>query len=193
MMTASNLDDWLNACLIPKNPVRCVVLVGGGAVADCVRALDAHRHLDPGVAHDQAIAAMRLNAEVLVNGVDSEAMLTNSVAVAKTSERSLMWSPPSYFRPDGLPLSWSVSSDSIALWLADQIYAHGLVLVKHLNPNLPESITVDAASNAGVVDEYFPQMARSVTVPVALCAQEDPKLFSLAREAGRLPGSRLWI
>ena len=67
---------------------------------------------------------------------------------------------------DDLPASWDVTSDSIAAWVAHEVGAERLVLVK-------------AAHGPGVVDEYFPRAiegARFETVVVTPEELLDPLL-----------------
>ena len=54
--------------------------------------------------------------------------------------------------------SWTVTSDSLALWLATRLKADRLVLVKSVDA--PDGSTSASLSSAGVVDMAFPHYAR---------------------------------
>ena len=57
MMHSAALARWLAACAAPR-PVRCVVVLGGGHLADEIRALHARWGFEEARAHELAIAAM---------------------------------------------------------------------------------------------------------------------------------------
>ena len=73
---------------------------------------------------------------------------------------------------DALPASWEVTSDSIAAWVADQVGAGRLVLVKEVDglyaswpargePLARLSVAELAALRPGGVDEHLPDGARA--------------------------------
>lgn len=112
---------------------RLLVVPGGGVAADVVRQQDERFGLQPGTAHWMAILAMDQFGLLLAD-------LTPGATVARTLDEAharlahdgvvvLLPSEP-LRRADPLPHSWSVTSDSIAAWLAAQVGARLLVLLK---------------------------------------------------------------
>ncbi len=78
--------------------------------------------------------------------------------------------PADIRRMDDLPADWSVTSDSIALWLAMRCHAHALLLVKSCPP--PEGPLGAWAADA-YVDPHFPaHYARSALPAYWLLAGE---------------------
>ena len=63
-------------------------------------------------------------------------------------------------RPDALPASWDVTTDSIAARIAVRLGAGRLALLK--SADLPEGITREEAARLGLVDARFPRVARSL-------------------------------
>ena len=59
-----------------------------------------------------------------------------------------------------LPQSWAVTSDSLAAWVAWKWRADELWLLK--STDLPAGISFAEASRHGLVDEFFPRMARRI-------------------------------
>ena len=130
---------------------RVVVVAGGGPFADAVRALDGRLPLGDDAAHWMAVLAMEqyaLALDALVPG----ARLVESRAEAERAlaEGALpVLAPLRWLRAaDPLPHSWTVTSDSIAAWVAGALGAGLLVLVK------PAGASAEAPN---VVDPYFPR------------------------------------
>jgi dihydroneopterin aldolase len=62
---------------------------------------------------------------------------------------------------DPLPHSWDVTGDSIAAWVAGQVHARALILVK-----------APGATGDGVVDPHFAQIVPAHLVPMIVPAGE---------------------
>jgi len=112
---------------------RVLVVAGGGPFADAVRAVDRTVGLGDAAAHWAAILGMdqfahiladRLAAAVVIDDVDQVA------GVAATGGLAVL-APSRWLRAaDPLPHSWDVTADSIAAWIARQVGAERLVLLK---------------------------------------------------------------
>ncbi len=147
-----------------------VIVVGGGRLADAIRAYDKLHALGENVSHWLCIRAMSVNAE-LVAALLPEARLVHSVAELRRRSAAAgpmifdVWSflrdeePKLFAEP--LPATWQVTSDSIAARLAEILGAAELVLLKSALP--PVNATVASAVAAGYVDGYFPIAARRLT------------------------------
>ncbi len=112
---------------------RTLVVPGGGPFADAVR--DADRRLGAGddAAHWMAILAMDQHAHLIAARAPGARMVTDepSAAAALAAGCVPVLAPYRWLRrADPLPHSWSVTSDSVALWLAAALGALSLVLVK---------------------------------------------------------------
>ncbi len=72
-----------------------------------------------------------------------------------------VWMPaPLALADPDLPRSWDLTSDSLAAWLAGQLGAAALVLVK-VAPLRPGPLALDALVRDAIVDPLFPTYARA--------------------------------
>jgi aspartokinase-like uncharacterized kinase len=159
------LENWLQA----QNSSRLILVPGGGATADTIRALDRCHLLGEERAHWLALAALGLNARVLA------AVVRNCKVAEELNGCPSIWSeelipaldPFRFAASDegnngALPHSWSVTSDSIAARIALVCGASRLVLLK--SATIPPELSWGYASLRGFVDGYFPQAAAGIKV-----------------------------
>lgn len=110
-----------------------LVVPGGGPYADDVRAAYARGDLDDHGAHWAAVFAMEQYAGVLVDRVPRAIRVTTSreASIAMACGRLPVLMAERWLREaDPLPHSWDVTSDSIAAWVAGQVGARRLFLIK---------------------------------------------------------------
>jgi aspartokinase-like uncharacterized kinase len=129
-----------------------VLLVpGGGAVADAVRQLDRTHRLGDEDAHWLALRALDVCAE----------FLTRAVGALVCASRLTVLDPYRFAaddetRPDHLPHSWDVTSDSIAARAAVVYHAERLILLKSVD--VPPGTPWAEAAERGWVDPHFPNL-----------------------------------
>jgi aspartokinase-like uncharacterized kinase len=170
--------------------VRCVVVTGGGALADEVRALQARWRFDDRVAHELALDTMRINARVLralAPGLAPWSTASDD-ETASWPDGNCVWMPPANFAPADLPMSWAVTSDSIALWLAQRLGAQAVLLVKSLAPSALQAAVAAGLTSQGVVDEHFPTLLGAGGVAVCVTSKCCVQQFMARRQQGQLPG-----
>jgi aspartokinase-like uncharacterized kinase len=113
--------------------LRLLIVPGGGPFADAVRDVHRQHRLSDSAAHWMAVLAMdqfahliasRMPASVIVPGEReiADALAVNQVPVLAPSQWLREANP--------LPHTWDVTSDSIAAWVAGQVGAPRLVLIK---------------------------------------------------------------
>jgi aspartokinase-like uncharacterized kinase len=157
----ARLQSWLAA----QPPSVNVLIVGGGALVDKLRELDAAHNLPAAASHLLAIRAMTVTA-ALVAELVPRARLFEAI---EQLDRSELDAPQildvrrflSQDRASGdpLPASWDVTSDSIAARVATALDAHELVLLKSALPAGPANF--EALARSGYVDAYFPRAAQT--------------------------------
>jgi 5-(aminomethyl)-3-furanmethanol phosphate kinase len=151
-----HLGRWLDA--LAAGAGRAVVVTGGGVFADGVRAEQRRHGFGDGAAHHMALLAMEQFAVLVADRLRATARLCRSLGEMRETlaERRLpIWLPTTLALADAaMAQSWSVTSDSLAAWLARRLGAKRLVLIK----SVPAPLPLDAASLAsgGYVDAAFP-------------------------------------
>lgn len=152
-------------------PGPVLLVPGGGAFADAVRAADRHHDLGAATAHWLAWRAVSLSAHLLA------ALVPDSRVVASMDDAGQCWrqqqtpildahafASGEETGPGRLPASWDVTSDSLAARAASVLAADRLVLLK--STPAPENIDLPEAGRLGIVDSYFSEAARGLNVEI---------------------------
>ena len=152
-----HLVDWVGA--LANCGGRSVVVPGGGPFADAVRQAQAKIGFSDAAAHHLALLAMEQFGWALANLNPNFRVADSAVAIgsALRAGNVPIWSPVKMVLDcrEVFP-SWDVTSDSLAAWLAGEIGARQLVLVKHGGPFGNPLQAADLASR-GIVDRAFPR------------------------------------
>lgn len=187
MMHAAELRPWLAACAGQGSTVRCVVVAGGGGFADGVRELDRRWNLPATLSHELAIAGMGLNAAVLA-ALAPGATLFSNLAAVPAGQAAAIWQPDQNSSASlGLPASWDVSADSIALRVAERVDAERLVLVKSLPPSQMAGRSLAQLARDGVIDPALPSLSSGIAIDVHLTSRAQHAAFARASIAGDVP------
>jgi len=157
-------DAWLDAIMARGN---CVVVPGGGAYADAVRSAQKLKNFSDAVAHRLALYAMTQTARDLVARCPllKECFSLSAVHQTLHRQQTPIWSPSDLLEGHAdIEESWSMSSDSLALWCAAQLGASECLLVKAggLPAGHPDA---GAWSETEFLDAAFPRMARATSMP----------------------------
>ena len=160
LMRGGRLRSMLKSLIEPR--IAGLVLVpGGGVFADAVRTAQTELRFDDALAHRLALDAMGHMAEILTALSPSLALArdVDGIARAHGCGRIPVWDPAGLRSGHAnIPERWSVTSDSLALWLATELCADRLMLVKAAEP--PAGGDPGTLAAAGFVDEAFPAFAR---------------------------------
>jgi aspartokinase-like uncharacterized kinase len=166
---------------------------GGGPFADQVRALQKRRRFDDAAAHHMALLAMEQYGRMLAGlqpGLRPAATRAE-IARARRAGVAAVWMATRMVLADpGIAASWDITSDSLAAWLAGQLTAAGLVLVKSVALS-ESSVGATALARRGIVDPAFPDyFARSGSAGWCV-ADAGHAAMSAALEGGRGPGTQI--
>ena len=138
---------------------RTVIIPGGGPFADAVRDVDKRLQLSPTAAHWMAILGMDQYAHLIGDRLRQAQVVVDRAGVLEAfTHGTLPVLAPSRWlvAADPLPHSWEVTSDSLAAWLAGELGASRLLLVKPANAQEP------------LLDSYFaralPQRLKTIIV-----------------------------
>jgi 5-(aminomethyl)-3-furanmethanol phosphate kinase len=166
LLSLGDFPQRLQAFTQPQSEAPLWLFPGGGATADVVRDWSSCWLLDDSAAHALAIHALGLNARLLATllpGCPVWSQLPTPEQIA-TSPPVVIIDPAVWLTtleqaaPDiAPPHLWDVTSDSLAAWLAWQMHADELILVKSIP--VPRGLPVTTAVQNGWVDPYFPGLA----------------------------------
>lgn len=140
---------------------RVLIVPGGGPFADAVRDVHRQHRLSDSAAHWMAILAMDQYAHLIASRMPASTLVRTDVQIADALAVSQVpvLAPEQWLREaNPLPHSWDVTSDSIAAWVAGQVGATRLILIKP-----------PAATGESLVDPSFartlPPHVRALSLP----------------------------
>lgn len=182
------LSAWLEA--IAAGGGRLVLVPGGGPFADQVREMQQRWGFDDRTAHRLALLAMEQYGLMLAGLRAGLVPADSRTAIRRVLRASNVpvWLPTrmTLDRPE-IPESWDVTSDSLAAWLAREIGAAGLLLVKSVD--VADGSRVADLAAAGVVDPQLPIfLARGVRACRAIAADRHRE-FTAALAQGCIAGT----
>ena len=169
LLTCPDLSDRIRRLIRDSESSRILIVVGGGTSADVVRDWSRRYALPEESAHWIALRSLSVTRalvkELLPECAEAKSLAgavacwLNKVAVVLLDLESHLREAEFTDRAP-LPHQWSVTSDSIAAWVAARWSADELILLK--STNLPADITLDQACRDGLVDSHFPDVAIEV-------------------------------
>jgi aspartokinase-like uncharacterized kinase len=146
----AHLDAALAELAAAAREIPLLVVPGGAAFADAVRDADRRIGLSNDAAHWMAVLAMDQYGHLIASRMSNARLIvrsTDAVSTLKDGQIPVL-APYQWMREaDPLPHSWDVTSDSISAWVAGQVGAERLVLVKP-----------PGASDADIVDPCFDRL-----------------------------------
>jgi aspartokinase-like uncharacterized kinase len=196
LLAAHGLDGLRRACekvsqLSRGRPV--LVVPGGGRFADAVRATDAGGQLGDELAHRLALAAMDQLGMVLAHLLPTAETIATLRAPASLG---LLLATPTFAGRSGVPQSWTVTSDSLAVLAAGAIGAREAILFKAVAGVLPRWPSSDpplrklAASRLRELQEVGEARAVDTYLPTAI-DQTGVSVLVRAPGPGAGPGTRI--
>lgn len=168
LLNLLELATRIRSVLEQRADQDCLLIVGGGAAADVVRDWSQVHTLSDETAHCLAVSSMGLNRELLEGMLDLRSVSSREAANSAWAEQHspLLLDVKTFARLEevesgsALPHTWSVTSDSLAAWVAVRWPASELVFVKSVP--CPSDLTASQACELQLVDEYFPMLSKDV-------------------------------
>ncbi len=164
-------NGTLPACLhaAAHYPGQIVLVPGGGVFADQVRSSQKQWHFDDLTAHRMAILAMQQMA-LLCHGIHSAFPLLHGLRDLHAAARITIWSPELKELNDStIAASWDITSDSLAVWLAEQLSATKLILVKSCD--IQTHATLTDLQQQGIIDAGFSNLIQSAHFSLSIVNQ----------------------
>jgi 5-(aminomethyl)-3-furanmethanol phosphate kinase len=175
-----------------------LVVPGGAGFADAVRDADRRFELSAEASHRMAILGMEQFGWLLSELIPGAVRCADLARIGTGRTTVLL---PAALPLDALPASWRVTSDSIAAWVATQVGAGRLVLVKGVDGLYAEwpargeplahlTLAELAALRPGGVDEHLPVVLESARFETwVIGAQRVKELI----ERGTAVGTRIGL
>lgn len=162
------LPDWLEQLTGLSATQLLLIVPGGGPFADTVRKAQQDHGFSDKTAHQMAINAMRQFA-LLLNDFCPSAQLLSDLQQPLPLTGLLIWLPDdTAMLSADLPQSWQVTSDSLALWLAQQLDAQQLILLKS---STISDDKISALTASGVLDQHFHKQYQQRPLPCSIVEQ----------------------
>lgn len=184
--TSPDLGRWVAALERTRGPL--VIVPGGGPFANMVRRLQPQIGFDDTAAHHMAILAME-QFGLAIASLGLRLVTARSQAdIRRTLDegRIPVWLPAAeVLAAPELPKSWSVTSDSLAAWLASRLPGARLLLIKQID--LPADSGLEQIAAAHIVDDAFLDMLHPAT-PVHVAGPSDLPLAARRLAEGLVPG-----
>ena len=167
LLVLPDLADRLHSVVQHLRGQKCLMVVGGGAAADDVRRLNDCYGLTPKRAHWNAIAAMSFNTANVSRVLGCLPVISNQLEAqaAWTNHDVILVEPALFLRNQRttllglLPESWSVTSDSIAAFIALHWPSRQLLFCKSCDLL---SHTIEELCDAGLLDAWLPELLPSL-------------------------------
>lgn len=144
---------------------KVVIVPGGGLFADQVRSTQKQWQFNDKVAHQMALLAMQQMA-LLLKSIKPNFLLANKVSDIDDHSVTI-WSPDiQELNLASIKASWDVTSDSLAAWLANQLKAAELILVK--SAKISPANNILQMQKQGLVDNAFVEYIKKSTYKITL-------------------------
>lgn len=161
---------------------RMVIVPGGGDYADQVRQMQVEKNLDDLTAHRLALRAMEQYGSFLVSLDDrlQPARSWGEISQLCTVKKIPVWFPYDLVSEDpAVEACWDVTSDSLAIWCAEQLHCRHLFILKAVTP-AGDDYSASSLSRRGYLDNAFMKMAaRTSVLAWWLDYQQAPSLLNM--------------
>ncbi len=182
------LKAWLTM-LASQSDGRILIVPGGGVFADTVRNAQSTGGYDDAAAHRMALLAMAQYGLVMKSLQPELVTAASELEIAERSwqHRAIIWMPSHMvLADDTIPEDWSVTSDSLAAWLAGKVGADRLVLIKHLGV-AEQPLPVSRLVAEGMLDRAFEEFSRRLTCPIEIMGKSDSAMFAAVLSRRDMP------
>jgi len=113
---------------------KIVIIPGGGSFANFVRKIDEELELGADLAHWMAIYSMNCNGQALIKNYPYLETIEGLKEFQDAKQMFCVLLPYNFLRKDDiLPHSWDVTSDSIALYIANKLKLNHCFFIKNID------------------------------------------------------------
>lgn len=113
---------------------KIIIIPGGGSFANFVRKIDEELELGADLAHWMAIYSMNCNGQTLIKNYPYLETIEDLKTFQDAKQMFCVFLPYNFLRKDDiLPHIWDVTSDSIALYVANKLKLNHCFLIKNID------------------------------------------------------------
>lgn len=179
------LQGWLDKLTQLSKTESIIIVPGGGPFADLVRQAQRQHHIDDGYAHHMALLAMSQFGLLLLGRCRQARPYYYPTDTDDNDQDALsIWLPDSRLLSESLDQSWHVTSDSLSLWLAKQLNANKLTLLKHQRQ--PRSSSINQLIEQGSLDAGFSAQYAQAEVAIEIFDVTQAADYALGQPIERL-------
>lgn len=184
------LVPWLEVLASSPRPV--IIVPGGGALADEVRSCQRDLGFGDAAAHRMALLAMDQLAWAVAGVRPGFEVGTTEQSLREILTRGhvAVWAPSALIAGRAnLEESWRLTSDSLALWLANTLEASACYLIKSVIAKAGTESAWRLAQD-GIIDEAFPAILAESCMTAMMFGQGDqPALAAVLADVGDRAGT----
>ena len=172
LLSSESLKEWLSI-IVEFGAGKLLIVPGGGIFADKVRDAQQKWEFDDKAAHQMALLAMEQYAHLLQSYAPDLRLSDSTEGIDKAISLNQVpvWLPFKMINTcQNLSANWNITSDSLALWLADHLNAEHTMLVKSLSS---KNLNARQLSELAMVDKDFPEFVKTSGATVWWLAQND--------------------
>lgn len=170
----AELQSWLSLLAKAATEDPVVIIPGGGPFADIVRQAQHQHKFDDQHAHHMALLAMAQYG-LMLHGLLPSAVLIKTPAEVSSQCQLSIWLPDEQLlQVEEITQSWQMTSDSLALWFAQQFPQSRLSLIKCVSV---DSGDINILSRKGVIDQGFTSLFQQRSIPTQLIHYQTPNKF----------------
>ncbi len=174
LYNAPNLNRWLTRLHTLSQQQPLVIVPGGGPFADQVRQAQQQHKFDDRSAHHMAILAMA-QFGLLLHGLQPSATIVNIPAAVAATPKLSIWIPDARLLDADIAQNWQITSDSLALWFAQQLPAvQQLTLIKRIRPDTGD---LQQLNHKTIIDDGFTGLYQQHPVATQIVSFHDVDPF----------------
>ncbi len=164
----TTLIDCLNT-IEQKKTDKIVLVPGGGVFADQVRIQQQQWKFNDETAHQMALLAMHQMA-LLFKSIQKSFVLASNLSdiqQALSNHSVVIWMPDlEELNSCGIEANWSITSDSLAAWLTEQLTATELILVK--SAEIPLKSDIRQMQKLNLLDQAFNEYSNNAPYEITI-------------------------
>jgi len=173
------LKKWLKQLAKAAKHDCIIVVPGGGPFADTVREAQKKWRIDNQQAHHMAILAMAQYG-ILMHGLEEQSALFYFHTSPPTAIGLHIWIPnEELLTHTSIAQNWDVTSDSLALWLSQQLAADQLCLIKRVRAR---TNSIRKLTESNILDKEFGPLFQQQPVESYIHYYQDLAGFNLSQQ-----------